>query len=382
MLDFWKEQTPHDSFSIESGYLVLTLMPSLRCKLNCPHCYLSLDDRRNSPIMALSDIKKTCEKINEFYETRNIKSKTIVCYWYGGEPTDMGKEYFIAAFDIINNVFSKNRGYIVKHTVLSSLVAVDNSWFDIFKEYCDGQVQSSFDGLMRGRGYLKKWEKKVRLAKDAGLKISTISVVNRSLIEQTPERVFDYLSDLEVEETSWLPFMWNEENDGDPYRKFAPNMNEWSEFMIRLTTHAWERKRLGMFTPEIGQEWFILSQGERGDLANLPVQTLFLMPNGDMSLPDYKNGYQEFIRPFGNILTQSFKDVLTSTARKDYLRKQLLRNKNEDCLSCEYSNRCVMEFWKKNREKDDCFGGKKYVQWLLNNTSNEDALTKCKSIMY
>ena len=25
-----------------------------------------------------------------------------------------------------------------------------------------------------------------------------------------------------------------------------------------------------------------------------------------------------------------------------------------------------MEFWKDNRENDDCFGGKKYIEWLLN----------------
>jgi sulfatase maturation enzyme AslB (radical SAM superfamily) len=382
VLDFWKKDTAHEAFAIESGYFVLTLMPSLRCKLNCPHCYLSLDERRNSPTMTLDDLATACKKIDQYYEGRGLQNKTIVCYWYGGEPTDMGMDYFLSAIELINRIFSKEKGYAVKHTVLSSLVVVDPVWFDFFKTHCDNQVQSSFDGLMRGKGYLKKWEQKIRLAKQKGLRVSTISVVNRALIDDTPEQVLDYLAGLGVEETSWLPFMWNEENNGDPYRKYAPSMKEWSDFMKRLTAHAWDRKAKGLFTPEIGQEWFILSQGERGDLANLPAQTLFLMPNGDFVLPDYKNGFQEFMQPFGNILSQTFQEVLQSPARKAYLRKQVSRDQNPECASCEHADKCVMEFWKKNRPGDDCFGGKEYVDWLLAHSSQANKEEKQMSIMY
>jgi radical SAM protein with 4Fe4S-binding SPASM domain len=381
MLDFWKADQ-HEAFSIESGYFVFTLMPSLRCKLNCPHCYLSVDERRNSPIMSLEDLKVVCQKVFDYYEKRALAKKTIVCYWYGGEPTDMGMDYFLAAFEIINKTFAKDNGYQVKHTVLSSMVAVDNSWFDVFHKYCESQVQTSFDGLMRGKGYLKKWEQKVKAAKESGLKISTISVVNRALIEQTPEKVLDYLASLNIEETSWLPFMWNLENDGDPYRKFAPSMNEWSDFMIRLTQHAWKRKEQGLFTPEIGQEWFILSQAQRDEMANLPAQTLFLMPNGDFVLPDYQQGFQEYMRVFGNVLTSSFEEVLQSKERKSYLRKQVMRDHNKECEGCEYANQCVMEFWKKNREGDDCFGGKRYVQWLNKNANSLQKDEKSRSILY
>jgi sulfatase maturation enzyme AslB (radical SAM superfamily) len=366
----------NEAVSIESGYFVFTMMPSLRCKLNCPHCYLSVDERRNSPILSIADLKIACLKIRDYYLSKNIKSKTIMCYWYGGEPTDMGHEYFSDAIKCIKDSFPSTDSFKVKHTVLSSLIFVDQSWFSFFHEHCDGLVQTSYDGLMRGKGYVKKWDNKVRLAIENNLSVSTISVVNRALIDATPEHTLDYLSDLGVKETSWLPFMWNIENDGDPYRKFAPSMNEWSEFMIRLTARAHERKRLGLYTPEIGQEWFILSQENRGAMANIPAQTLFMMPNGDFVLPDYINGFKEFMQPFGNILTQDFKDILHSPERKKYLRKQITMNNNIDCINCEFSNKCVMEFWKQNRPGDDCFGGKKYISWLLeqpvSNSSNPD----------
>ena len=98
-------------FSIESGYFIFTLMPSLRCSLNCPHCYLSLDQRRNSPIMTLEDLEKTSIKVHQYYEKTKIENKLMIFYWYGGEPTEMGIDYFKKATQILNNNFSvKHRG--------------------------------------------------------------------------------------------------------------------------------------------------------------------------------------------------------------------------------------------------------------------------------
>jgi sulfatase maturation enzyme AslB (radical SAM superfamily) len=378
MIDFWAGEA-HESTAIESGFFIFTLMPSLRCKLNCPHCYLSKDERRNSPVMSLEDLETAANKVAVYYKKRGLPKKTIACYWYGGEPTDMGMPYFEAAITMLNRVFSKEEGYHVKHTVLSSMVAVDNVWLDFFKKHCDGEVQSSFDGLMRGKGYLKKWTQKIQEAVTQGVKVSTISVVNRALIDHTPEKTLDDLAVLGVQETSWLPFMWNVENDGDPYRKFAPTMNEWSDFMIRLTKHAHDRRAKGLFTPEIGQEWFVHSQAERDGLANVAAQTLFLMPNGDFVLPDYKNGFQEFMQLFGNILADDFETVLASKERKKYLRKQVTRNGNKECEECPHGDKCVMEFWKENRKGDDCFGGRRYVEWL---TENNQGPKHKQSIMY
>ena len=166
-------------FSIETGYFIFTLMPSLRCSLNCPHCYLSLEQRRKSPIMDLNDLKIAAEKVDQYYIDRNIKEKVIVFYWYGGEPTEMGIDYLTKATDILNSIFSKEKGYIIKHTILSSLLTIDTDiWFPFFKKNCDNHFQSSFDGLMRGKNYVKKWEEKIKKARDFGLEVGTISVVN------------------------------------------------------------------------------------------------------------------------------------------------------------------------------------------------------------
>lgn len=357
--------------SIENGYFVFTLMPSLFCKLRCPHCYLSLDERKDRTMLSAELLEEACWKIDSYWNDRGIKQRTVVCYWYGGEPTSMGTAMFKDMADRINRVFDPLRGYFVKHIVLTSLVSVrdDDGWFDVFRFYGGGEFQTSYDGDMRGKSYVRKWEGRVRAAVEQGLKVSTITVVNQEILAQGAAATLDYLSDLQVKETSWLPFMWNEQNASGAYDKYAPTMDHWSKFMQELTLHWIKRRTEGKATPEIGQMRFIMAQAERPRLANIAAQTLFLMPNGDFVLPDYENGWKEFMRPFGNILRQSFQEVLTSPARRAYIRRQVFRNRNPECLSCDYQDRCVMEFWKDNRPGDDCFGGKKYVAWLQENLS-------------
>ena len=368
--------------SIEQGYFVFTMMPSLRCSLNCPHCYLTTDQRRNSPIMTVDQLEVACLKVADYYNKKDdIKRKVIVFYWYGGEPTEMGVDYMIDAFKRIEKVFPESKGYYVRHEVLTSLIKINDSWFDIFKTWGRGHFQTSFDGLMRGKSYVKLWDKRVRQAIDLGLSVSTISVVNNKLMEDGPKAMLDYLCDLGVDEISFLPFMINENNEGDKYEKYAPPMSGYSDFMIELTDYWYEKKKNGEKVPYIGQMSYILSRQKTSASANIAGQTMFLLPEGDFVLPDYRNGYLEYMKPFGNIFTDSFSDILSSPSRRDYLRKQYMRNGNSDCAGCEHKNHCIMEFWKENRVGDDCFGAKKYTSWLIKKEHGENALSYDKPMM-
>jgi radical SAM protein with 4Fe4S-binding SPASM domain len=116
----------------------------------------------------------------------------------------------------------------------------------------------------------------------------------------------------------------------------------------------------------IGNELFIINSMTMNgsSLSNTGAQTVFLMPNGDMVMPDYDSNNIEFMKVFGNILTQSFSQVLNSQSRRDWLRRQLNRNNNKECLECNNWHCCLMEFWKNNNKGDDCYGAKKYVEWL------------------
>lgn len=357
-----------EPISIESGYFIFTLMPSLRCSLNCPHCYLSKEQRRSSEIMLPENIEIACKKINQYYQTKNIAEKVIVNYWYGGEPTEMGLDYFTDVLSRMEKYFKIEDGYHTKHTILTSLITVDPKvWFPFFHQHGGHHFQSSFDGLMRGKIYVKKWEEKIKLAVKDNLSVGTISVVNHEMLKIGAKETLHYLTNLGIVESSFLPFMWNEQNDGAAYGQYAPSMNAWSDFMIKLTEEWVIMKNAGQNPPMIGQMAFVLSQQQRSGLANIAGQTLFLLPNGDFVLPDYKKGFQEYMRKFGNILEQDFASILNGSERRSYLRKQVLKNGNSECQGCDFASSCVMEFWKKNRENDDCFGGSRYVRWLQDN---------------
>lgn len=358
---------PDKQLSIETGYFVFTMMPSLRCSLNCPHCYLTKEQRRSSDIMTIEQLKAACIKVDDYYSERSdISRKVIVFYWYGGEPTEMGLEYFLACFNIISEIFKEDKGYYVRHDILTSLLNIEHKWFDVFRTWGRGHFQTSFDGLMRGKGYVKKWEKKVKEAVSEGLSVSTISVVNNELISDRPEDVLDYLVDLKVTEASFLPFMLNDQNSASSYEKFAPPMTEYSDFMIKLTNHWLKLKKSNVAVPEIGQMNYVISRQGLPGRSNIAAQTLFLLPNGDFVLPDYREGYLEFMRSFGNIFKSSFESILSSRSRREYIRKQYLRNRNEECVQCEHKDYCIMEFWKENRDGDDCFGAQKYIKYLRN----------------
>jgi len=357
--------------SIEQGHFVLTMMPSLYCDLDCPHCYLSKAERRDPTRLSDEKIAAVLAKIDAYYDRRGIARKTIHAYQYGGEPTSMGVESFCRMLDTIEKTLPAEKGYDVRHTILTSLVEVDlSAWLPVFQDRCGGFLQTSFDGRMRGGAYIRKWDDKMREARDLGLTLSTISVVNSRLLQDGPEETLDYLSDLGVVEASFLPFMWNEQNDGKKYDRLAPTMAAWSDFMIRITKHWIARRTAGKPCPEIGQLRYILAQAEMNSpVSNVAGQTLFLMPNGDFALPDYRNGWQEYMNRFGNGLARDFESILSSPARRKYMRRQLTRNQNPECLACPHSDKCVMEFWKANRPDDDCFGGRRYVDWVMAHAS-------------
>lgn len=355
--------------TIENGYFVFTLMPTLQCPYNCKHCYLSQEQRSDTTTMSLDDFRQVCRKVHAFYEEQQPPHRTIIAYNYGGEPTAAGPEYFEGYVAVMAEEFPADKGYEIRHVMLTSLLGVDlDVWAPLWHKHTGGYIQTSYDGSMRSSNYVRKWEAKVKEAVARGLSVATISVVNTDLLEQGAERTLDILSDLGVCESGWLPFMLNEQNSvPGKYDKLAPTMKAFNDYMIAMLDHWYALKHSGVAVPSIGEAHFAVDRYKRTAMSNMCGQTLFLLPNGDFVLPNYKDGYKEYLHKFGNILEEgvSFRDILCSRERLLYMRRQGTRNGNPECQKCEYRNACLLEFAKPNKVDDECFGAKRFIAYAI-----------------
>lgn len=373
-------QSGSDSFSlmgpdirpdtIENGYFVFTIMPTLHCPYNCKHCYLSKEQRADKSVMSLDDLRVICRKIYDYFEEQQPDQKTIIAYNYGGEPTAAGPEYFEGYVQVMAEEFPAAEGYQVRHVMLTSMLGVDlDVWEPLWKKHCNGYVQTSYDGDMRSGNYVRKWELKVREAIRRGLNVGTISVVNSDLLTQGPRHTLDKLREMGIQESGWLPFMLNEQNDvPGKYDVLAPTMKGFNDFMIEMLDYWYELQERGVNAPAIGEAHFAVEKIKGNAMSNMAGQTLFLLPDGDMVLPNYRDGWKEYLHSFGNILEPgvTFRDILCSRERLLYLRRQMRRNNNPECASCEFRNACLLEFAKPNKPDDECFGAKRFVAHAIN----------------
>ncbi len=364
--------------TIENGYFVFTIMPTLQCPYNCKHCYLSLEQRRDTTTMTIEQMRTVCRKVDAYWDEVRPPSRVVVVYNYGGEPTSTGPEYFEQYVQMMAQEFPADKGYEVKHVMLTSLLGVDlEIWAPLWHRYTGGYIQTSYDGSMRSNSYVRKWEAKVREARARGLRVATISVVNEDLLRQGYAQTLDALTDLGICESGWLPFMLNEQNSvAGKYDRYAPTMSAFNDFMIGMLDHWYSLKYKGLNPPAIGEAYFAVDRSKRPSMSNMCGQTLFLLPNGDFVLPNYKDGYKEYMHRFGNILEPdvTFHAILTSRERRTYMRRQVLRNGNAECQGCEYKNACLLEFAKPNKVDDECFGAKRFVQHAIHRNSLDPML--------
>lgn len=340
------------------GRLILTMMPSLACKLSCPHCYLTQEQRRSTAILSLNSVERLARDLAALW--RSVEDPQLDVYWYGGEPLqNLSPELFVEMAECLGGV-----GGRVRHTVLSSLVGVDLApWAPVLRQYADSVIQTSWDGPLRGERHVQHQERNIQHAHSLGLSVDTLSVVNKGMIAQGPKAALEWLIAQRIRHAGWLPMQRNHRNRATgEYDRHAPSMNAFSDFMIEITDLA--RNTPG--APLIGEAHFIVSM--RGHVfANRGLQTLFLLPDGDLAMPDYRADGTEFLQRFGNVADGLF-PVLTGTDYASWRCKQMQCNGNPECVECDLNDCCLMEFWKPNSPHDDCMGASKYVRHVLSHS--------------
>jgi radical SAM protein with 4Fe4S-binding SPASM domain len=405
-------------YNIENGYFIFSLFATLRCSLDCPHCYLSKYDRKYSPAMDMeTEFRQTCIKINDYFmnNINNGQEKKIIFYWYGGEITELGPSYLYHAKRITDEVMDKS--IIIKHEILSALMGNVKIWVPLLKNMCDSVVQTSYDYLMRGKNYLTIWKKNVKYIIESGVKVSVINVINKTMVGKE-QIIYDDLIETGIHEIGFLQFMKNSTNmaeHGKDYLENSATMAEFSEFLINFTKIA--LKNFDIKKDNYGMELiigpmhriffnkFLNERGNTNPWNNIAGQTMYLLPKGDFVLADYEDNYfekEDYVKKFGtvdksqfemgdtidnsvesftrfeNIYEKSFEEVLNSKGRQDLMQKQLNRNNNEECKNCQFQNVCIIEMWKNINidNSGECPGNKRYIEFLYDFYDNMEESVK------
>lgn len=154
-------------------------------------------------------------------------------------------------------------------------------------------------------------------------------------------------------------------------------MTAFNDFMIEMLNHRYRGKAQRLKMPSIGEAHFAVDHAAGGDLSNMAGQTLFLLPDGEFVLPNYRDGWKEYMHSIGNILEPetTFREILCSRERFLYMRRQSSRNNNLVCRLLLEKKACLLEFAKPNKPNDECFVAKRFVAHAIARSGIEPLLS-------
>ncbi len=325
----------------------LILLPTLQCNAECDYCF----ERKSNAHLSLDQLRVVIQAVLEHLERSRIE--TLFIYWQGGEVMTLPPEWFLRADEIIRELAAAKSRQVV-HYLQSNLLAYGPRWNRVISEMFGGSVGSSMDypNLYRkasGGGpkeYENLWTRKVRDAKEAGIRVGIIALPNHLTLEAGAEQFYARL----VDELDITDIQVNTPFPGGPANAVK-------------TAYPLDAPRLSAFLQDLAAIWM-----EKGPLKGVRVspfdRLLRFFTDGinDLVCIWRENCAKEFvcIDPSGNVAqcdcwVTSYPDArfgnifdgssLTELLSKSPARRQLLARpgvliEKEDCLECDYLSLC------------------------------------------
>lgn len=169
------------------------------CNLDCTYCFY-LEKENLYP----KNNFRMPENVLEKFIKSNIEANdipTVTFSWQGGEPTLLGVEYFEKVIELQKKY---SNGKKIENTFQTNGVLLDDKWCEYFKKNnfliglsIDGPREfhdkyrisksgnNSFDQVVRGIKYLKKWE----------VEFNTLTVIN-DYNSHYPLKVYNFLKEI------------------------------------------------------------------------------------------------------------------------------------------------------------------------------------------
>jgi uncharacterized protein len=172
--------------------LSLVLLSTSQCNAACDYCF---EDKTGERI-CLEHLRHIVDKLMDHMDKNRIGALTI--HWQGGEAVLPPPQWHQQAFRLIQDA-AEARGKQVEHGLQTNMLAYSPKWNPVIAEMFGNSVSTSLDypnphRRVPGRdpeNYNAIWERKVRMARAAGIDVKVISVVNRGTLEIGAERFWE-----------------------------------------------------------------------------------------------------------------------------------------------------------------------------------------------
>jgi radical SAM protein with 4Fe4S-binding SPASM domain len=325
----------------------LILLPTLACNADCEYCF----ENKTEQHLTLDQLAVLMEKVMDFLEDESIGRLSI--YWQGGEVMSLPPEWFEQA-DIIIRKSAESRKKEVFNYLQSNMIGYSGKWNRVISDMFGNSVGSSMDfpnlhRRLTGGGpeeYEALWIRKVREAREAGIRVSVIAIPNEKTLEMGAERFYTrFVDELGITEFQInTPFPGGQSNrvkDGYPL-----DSDELAGFLLDLA-RIWIHRGLdkGVQAGPFGSLMDYFVHGRKDLLCiwqdNCVNGFVCIDPLGHVSQCDcWAASYPGF--RFGNIFdTPGLSSILrNSDARRRLQERPGVLIQQEDCIQCDYLGIC------------------------------------------
>ncbi|HIH50481.1 MAG: cyclophane-forming radical SAM/SPASM peptide maturase GrrM/OscB [Candidatus Micrarchaeaceae archaeon] len=164
------------------------------CNLDCTYCYLP--GRSSTKRINLETIGNIARVV---FSTPNLSEK-ITILWHAGEPLVIGKDFYEAAHNIINNKKPDNTELTYNFQTNGTLI--DDQWCEFFK-HGNIKVGVSLDGpqfihdrarvTRSGNGSFKEVMKGIEHLQRHGINFGVLAVLSRASLDY-PNEIFEFFN--------------------------------------------------------------------------------------------------------------------------------------------------------------------------------------------
>ncbi len=326
--------------------LSVILLPTSDCNVACDYCF----EDKTSGVLSHERLSEIVDKVFDHMDRRGVDS--LMLHWQGGEIMTIPPDWFDRAHGLIGEAAAK-RGKSVEHGLQSNMIGYSKRWNGVIERMFGNSVGTSMDYPNLHRKlfnagpdeYTRIWRRNVLKAREAGIELQAIAVLNQETLDRGAARFYEYFVD-ELGFTDFqanTPFPGGEQNDAK--RDLGLDLDALIRFHVDLldvwVERGFERGvRVGPFDGLL--DTFL------GRPASLPCiwqsnctdEFLSIDARGSVAQCDcWVTSYPEYF--FGNIFEESsLTEMLDNSRAREQFNDRPASVLDSGCIECEYLALC------------------------------------------